>query len=278
MHSKQVQYLQFDIIVEEQWSEILIAFLAEIYFDSFQETSNGFIAYLAEVYWNDSLLQELDALKDQYHFTYTKHKLETKNWNTLWESNFEPIRIGDFCGIRADFHPPFEIVQHELIINPKMAFGTGHHETTYMMIQLMQHIDFKEKRVFDYGCGTGILAILAAKLGADFVTGIDIEQAAFENSLENAVLNNTKGIEFKEATLEKFTEKDFEIILANINRNVILNSLPTLYSILRKSGELLVSGILIADRSSVIDLALQSGFRLTQQLEQGEWCCFQFQK
>ena len=278
MHSKQVQYLQFEVEAEEKWREILIAFFASMDFDSFQETAAGFVAYLVEDNWNDAQRQQVNELKKQYPFSYTQQRLESKNWNALWESNFEPIRIDNFCGIRADFHPPFETLEHELVINPKMAFGTGHHETTFMMIQLMQQLDFKEKRVFDYGCGTGILAILAAKLGAKFVTGIDIEQAAFENSLENATLNNTGGIQFQEGTLETFTEKDFEIILANINRNVILNSLPTLYSILRKSGELLVSGILIADRSSVIDLAVQSGFRLTQQLERGEWCCFQFQK
>ena len=177
MSTSQAKYQQFHVTTNEALRDILIALFSNLDFDSFEETDSGFVAYMEERILNEQVLSELRAMQDNFAFEFTQTPLEDKNWNAVWESNFAPIQIDEFCGIRADFHPPFEQVQHELLINPKMAFGTGHHETTFMMIQCMEKLNFEQKSVLDYGCGTGILAILAQKLGATDIKGVDIEKA-----------------------------------------------------------------------------------------------------
>lgn len=265
-------YQRFLIQTAPEWREILLAFLAELPFDSFEDTETGLNAYLPP--GTDALEteQQIRQLQSDYPFTYTIEAIKTENWNAVWESNFQAVRVHDFCGIRAEFHPPFEGVEHEIVIRPKMAFGTGHHETTWMMMDQMSHLDFKGKLVFDYGCGTGILAILAAQLGADRVDAVDIEYPAYENTLEHAELNGVgEQIHAFFGTLDDVPPVLYEVILANINRNVILASLPELRRRLSANGLLLISGILHEDEPAILEAATKEGFRELGQQKRGNW-------
>ena len=240
---------QFFFPERPQRSELLLAWLEDFPFDAFQESEAGLFAYLAAGADPDEVEARLAQLPDGIGTPYQKELLPSQNWNALWESNFNPVQVGEFCGIRATFHPPFRNVRHELVIQPKMAFGTGHHETTFMMVGLMENLPFQDREVFDFGCGTGILAILAAKLGAASVDAVDIEAAAVENTLENARVNQTSDqIKVFHGDLDAVPFRTYDFILANINRNVILGTLPALYQRLRDGGMLLISGILDADR------------------------------
>jgi len=265
-------YQRFSIQAAPEWREILLAFLAELPFDSFEDTEEGLNAYLPPGTDAVETEQQLRQLQSDYPFTYTVEAIKSENWNAVWESNFQMVRVHDFCGIRAEFHPPFDGVQHEIVIRPKMAFGTGHHETTWMMMDRMSHIDLKDKLVFDYGCGTGILAVLAAQLGASRVDAVDIEYPAWENTLEHAELNGV-GDKIKAyfGTLDDVPPTTYDIILANINRNVILASLPELRKRLTANGLLLISGILHEDESAILEAAAVQGFQEMAQQKRGNW-------
>ena len=225
-----MQYTKVKIITDQQ--EIVSAFLQDYPFESFEETEEGVNAYLPSKEMNKSIELGLNELKDRFHFTFSQEEIQPENWNALWESNFTPILVDDFCGIRADFHDPLTEVKHEIVINPRMAFGTGHHETTFMVMQAMRNLNFKNTKVLDYGCGTGILAILAAKLGSLEIVGVDIEAPAVENTIDNLHINQISGVKVLEGTLDQVKDGDYDIILANINRNVILATLPSLLSLI----------------------------------------------
>jgi ribosomal protein L11 methyltransferase len=183
-------------------------------------------------------------------FTFNITSIPEQNWNAVWESNFEPVVVDDFCAVRADFHQPIKNVQHEIIITPKMSFGTGHHATTYMMIEQMSNIDFTKKRVFDFGTGTGILAILAQKLGAASITASDNDEWSIENAEENFQKNDVHSIIlYRSSAIPK---DSFDIILANINRNVLSEYASALVNILSPNGVLLVSGILKEDEKIIV--------------------------
>ena len=253
-------------------SELLLAWLADFPFDAFQESEEGLLAYLAAGADPNEVEARLAELPEGIGIPYQIELLPDQNWNALWEANFSPVQVGEFCGIRATFHPPFQNVQHELVIQPKMAFGTGHHETTYMMVGLMEDLSFQGSEVFDFGCGTGILAILAAKLGATSVDAVDIEAAAVENTLENARVNQTGDqIAVFHGDLDAVPLRQYDFILANINRNVILATLPALYQRLRNGGTLLISGILDADRETVFEAAREAGFHINLFTGKGTW-------
>lgn len=263
---------QFFFPQRPQRSELLLAWLEDFPFDAFQESEAGLFAYLATGADPDEVETRLAQLPEGIGIPYQKELLPAQNWNALWESNFNPVLVEEFCGIRATFHPPFENVRHELIIQPKMAFGTGHHETTFMMVGLMEKLPFEGREVFDFGCGTGILAILAAKLGAVTVDAVDIEAAAVENTLENAGVNQTSDqIKVFHGDLDAVPFRIYDFILANINRNVILGTLPALYQRLRDGGTLLISGILDADREMVFDAAREAGFHINLYTGKGAW-------
>ncbi|MEM6966395.1 MAG: 50S ribosomal protein L11 methyltransferase, partial [Bacteroidota bacterium] len=216
--------------------------------------------------------------QDRFPFFYQKKLIKYQNWNAIWESNFKPIVVGTFCGIRADFHSPLTEVQHEIIINPKMAFGTGHHETTWMMIAAMKKLDFSEKKILDYGCGTGILAILVSQLGAEKIDALDIELPSYENTIENAAINRIQNIEAIHGTLPKIQHLTYDIILANINRHVILENLSTLHNMLPIGGTLLISGILNTDKSLVQHSAEKAGFTYESINDKNNWICMQLKK
>ncbi len=273
-----MDYYNFHIKTEPEKIEILLAFLAELPFDSFEEKEFGLDAFIPQKDFDLSVEKELLELQKRISFSFEKEILKAQNWNSIWESNFEPLIVDDFCSVRADFHKPASNVAFEIIINPKMAFGTGHHETTFMMLQSMKIIDFNTKKVLDYGCGTGILAILASKLGSKQIDAVDIEIEAFENTLENAQRNEVSNINAIHGTLDDIENSDYDIILANINRNVILDTMESLYEKLAKNGKLIVSGILKQDEKLLVKKALNIGFSLKNTVQKGDWIGSHFEK
>jgi ribosomal protein L11 methyltransferase len=266
-----MDYYKFQVKNSPEFTEALIAFFSLSPFDSFQETVEGFDAFLPAEHLSDDIDAHLTELQQRFDFTYEKEFIEGENWNEVWETNFHSVLVGDFCGIRADFHPPFEKVEHEIVINPQMAFGTGHHETTFSVIQLMQGVDFRHQKVLDYGCGTGILAILAARLGADSLVAVDIEEQSYLNTLENCEKNGVSNVTAIHGKLEDVPQDAYGIVLANINRNVILNSLAALALRLEKGGTILISGFVLSDRTLMEEALEENGFRLVETMENGNW-------
>lgn len=263
----------YNISVKEALKEILTAFLGELPFHSFEENETGLIAYLTQGSDEVAVEKSLNKLQEQFDFTFEKEIIEYKNWNSIWESNFQPVLVDAYCGIRADFHPPFKNVKYEIVIQPKMAFGTGHHATTFMMMKMMENLQLKDAEVFDYGCGTGILAILASMEKAQFIDAVDIEEESYENTLENAQINHCNNLNVFHGILTSVPEKKYDVVLANINRNVILDSLAPLYKRLKKNGTLLVSGILHKDEELVKETAASCGFVYQDGIQRGDWSC-----
>ena len=253
-------------------ADILLAMLGNYPFDVFEEESAIIHAFLPGNISPDSLFEDLSVLSQSFPFVYTVENLPEENWNIQWESHLSPISVNDFCYVRADFHPSVTGFKHELVITPRMAFGTGHHETTYMMMEAMENIPFKDTFVFDFGCGTGILAILAVKLGAKKVIALDIEEPAVENAIDNANLNGVMDkIDVFIGDLNAVTLSNQDVILANINRNVILDELPTLKNQLSTSGLLIISGILWSDWDLIMDKASSQGLNLKYKNQKGDW-------
>ena len=266
-------------------NEILTVFLGELPFETFEDTETGLKAYIQEKELTEKVEKQVSRLAKKHGFSFTKTFILYQNWNVLWESNFEAIKVDDFVGLRADFHPPTvhrtpdgEGVQFDLVINPKMAFGTGHHETTYMMMQLMREVDFKGKKVLDYGCGTGILAILASKLEAKTIEAVDIEYPAYENTIENCAINNVDNVKAIFGQLHDVESSGFDVILANINRNVILDSLDSLKNRLNtEGGVMLISGFLIEDENVLLEALSKYNFTVKNKLHKRIWLCMRLE-
>lgn len=258
-----------EIQLEQQ--EVLIAHLAEAGFDGFEESESELKAFIPENNYDRPLLNEM-AFK--YQVQFDEQIIPEQNWNTVWESNFPPVIVDDFVAIRADFHEPIKIVQQEIIITPKMSFGTGHHATTYMMVEQMRIIDFKGKKVFDFGTGTGILAILAEKLGASTVTATDNDNWSITNARENIQQNNCNNITIEQS--ETIPAGPFDIILANINKNVILGNLAPLSGQLLPGGVLLVSGLLKEDRADIVAEAGKFSLVFKGISTRENWICLRF--
>jgi ribosomal protein L11 methyltransferase len=271
-------YICIQVSTSNEMSEVLIALLGELPFDTFEENASGFNAYIKTADYNAEVKAEIKTLQNNFGFSFSEEEIEAQNWNEVWESNFHPIEIDDFCGIRADFHQPMQHLMHEIVINPKMAFGTGHHETTHMMIQTMRDMDFQEKKVFDYGCGTGILAIMAGKLGATELIGVDNEYPAYESTIENAELNGIPHIKSIFGTLNDVKESGFDVILANINRNIIVNSLATLYEKLNPNAYILLSGFLKEDEDHMKNALAQQQLEFVGMRQRGNWICIKAKK
>ena len=273
-----MDYWKYILRVNSETSEILVAYLAEAPFDTFEETETGLNAYLPASAGQMEAERQLTDLQEQFDFSWEKTFIPGQNWNEIWESNFPPVVVGDFCAVRADFHESIPGVQYELVINPKMAFGTGHHETTWQCIAAMEHLPVSGKKILDFGCGTGVLAILASKLGASEVEAVDIEEESYRNTLENSAVNHVTNISVRCGTLAAVQGRDFDGILANINRNVILDSLSALSGLLKPGGWLLVSGILLQDEGVVTEAAMSAGFEKKKKTERGNWLCMEFWK
>jgi ribosomal protein L11 methyltransferase len=253
--------------LSKETSEILIATLSDLNFEGFEEETNTLKAFIEKSLFNK---EELAETAKQFKLTYTTFELPDTNWNKEWESNFKPVVIENFCAVRADFHAAIKNAQHEIIITPKMSFGTGHHATTYMMIQQMQQIDFRKKHVMDFGTGTGVLAILAKKLGADSVVAIDNDEWSIENAKENFIRNNVENIDLRLAN-HPVANKVCDIIFANITRNVIQENFSLFNQYLHNNGILLLSGLLNEDESLITSLASAFNFVLDKKLQRENW-------
>jgi ribosomal protein L11 methyltransferase len=258
--------LQFQDISADQ-SSMLIASLSEAGYEGFEENDNELKAFIASDNFNK---ETTDHIARQLNVNFSLSTIKETNWNEVWESNFKPVIVEDFVAIRADFHEPVPGVEHEIVITPKMSFGTGHHATTYMMIRQMKDINFNNKTVFDFGTGTGILAILAEKLGAAHVLAIDNDDWSIANSRENILQNNAARIEIKKGDTAA-VGSSFDIILANINKNVIMDNFQVLAKQLSEGGVLIISGLLTDDERDIIAMGQKVGLRLLHRLERHNW-------
>ena len=274
-----MQYFEVNIAhrQEPMQTESLIAQLGELGFDSFVENVNELLAYVpAELFLENDVVALLKTSPNIEKFS--ANKIEEQNWNSVWESSYEPVRFGDFCNIRAPFHEPVSDVKFDLIIEPKMSFGTAHHETTSLMIEWLKTEIVKGKRVLDMGCGTGVLAILAKKLGAEFVEAIDNDEWAFENTKENVLRNETPEIAVELGDAENLKNKNFDFILANINRNILIRDMPMYVETLSKDGVVLLSGFYKSDLDAVSESCANSGLHYISHLEKNNWVAAKFVK
>jgi ribosomal protein L11 methyltransferase len=267
-------YISYKIAESDaEKQEILVAMLQDFGFDGFEQTvdsliANGYKETLDEAAV-DNYLKENQAV-------FSKSMLEEENWNKMWESDFHPIIIEDFCAVRAGFHQPITNVKYEVIITPKMSFGTGHHATTWMMMKAMESIDFTAKTVIDFGTGTGVLAILAEKMGAESIAAIDYDDWCIENGNENIVANNSQKVKMVKADNPDAAHVS-DVILANINKHIILANFESLKKLLNKDGLLIISGILKEDENDIVTRANQLGLKLVTILERNGWLCIRFQ-
>ncbi len=269
----------YQITPKEPWADILIAQLADIGFDSFEETETGFKGYIEGKLFNEEELKNIEPVTDDSGviISYEIKKIDDTNWNQVWESNFEPVHISD-CYIRAPFHKAVEGVKYEIIIEPKMSFGTGHHETTSLMVQWLLEIDVKDKSVLDMGCGTGVLAILASKKGASQLTAIDNYIYAYENTVENIERNSCRNIEVILGDATALGKKNFDIIIANITRNVLLEDMESYSNVLNQNGLILFSGFFSIDKSLIEDKATSLGLIYVGEKLEKEWISLCFKK
>ena len=265
-------YLEFNFKIEplQPWNEILMAELIEIGFDSFTEEHDGILAYIQKETFKEEELKEVHLLQNpEIKISYTFQEMPNINWNEEWEKNFSPINVEDKVSIRAEFHGN-QNLPHEIIIQPKMSFGTGHHATTYLMIQQMLDMDFENKTVLDMGCGTSVLAIFAKQQGAGKTVAIDIDEWSVENSIENAARNSVE-LEISQGTAENLGSENFDIILANINRNILISDIPTYVSVLNSGGQLLLSGLCFFDVDDILEVCTAQNLTLKKKLQREEW-------
>lgn len=254
--------------------------LAEAGFDTFVETETGFEAYIPENHFKQS---DIDQIKtgapENFNIGFSAEVIPAQNWNELWEKNyFKPLIISDKVVIRAPFHTDYPVCQYEIIIEPKMAFGTGNHETTSLMMESMLEMELAGKSLLDMGCGTGILAILAAKLGADPVTAIDVDQWSFEATLENAKLNQVSRIRVLLGNAALLGDERYDVILANIQKNIILADISAYSRVLNPGGYLMVSGFYRHDLNEIRKEAESNGLNMSGYREKNNWVAALFQK
>ncbi|HLK30965.1 MAG TPA: 50S ribosomal protein L11 methyltransferase [Puia sp.] len=263
-------YIQIKIeLKDSSLADILIAQLSECGFEGFEEGENYLNAFINEKEFDEEAINKI--ISDN-GLAYTKSIIAEKNWNEEWEKSFDPVLVEDFCAIRASFHQPIKNVNHEIIITPKMSFGTGHHATTYLMIQAISKIDFKEKSVLDFGTGTGVLSILAEKCEAKEILAIDNDDWSVENAKENIAENDCSKIVLQKADSLTETGKP-DIILANINKHIILLHFSSFQQHLEKDGVLILSGLLSSDYADIELAANQNHFQIVSKSEKDSWIC-----
>ncbi len=276
-----MDYIEIDFKVNplEEGSDILIAQLSELGFESFVNTDIGIMAYIPANLFDKQKLDNLQVLNDKQIFTisYNINNIPAQNWNALWESNFEAVVIANRCYVRAPFHPQKPEYEFELLIEPKMSFGTAHHETTSLVIQLMLEMDLKEKTLLDMGCGTGILAILAYKKGAKDIVAIDNDDWAFENTKENIEKNNTI-IKAMLGDAKLIANMKFDVIIANINRNILLNDISSYAKSLNENGILVMSGFYEDDLPVIKKASEENGLSHNKHLVNNNWVAVSFKK
>lgn len=266
----------FTVSPKELGSEVLIAELGEKPFESFIETENGFTAYIQKELWTENILNDLYLLKStEFIISYTIEEIEQVNWNEEWEKNFEPIDVDSLCHVRAPFHPKTN-AEFDIVIEPKMSFGTGHHETTHMMIQHLLETNITNLKTLDMGCGTAILAILAEMKGANPIDAIDIDNWCYLNSIENAQRNNCTKITVFEGDATLLKGKKYDLIIANINRNILLNDMQNYVGCLNKNGILLLSGFYIEDIPAIDKSCTEKGLTYIKKFERNNWVSLKY--
>ena len=275
-----MNYIEYDFTVSptEMGAEILMAELAEVGFDSFEDTPTGIKAYIPKNSWNEQILQDIYLLSNpEFTISYQITEIEQVNWNEEWEKNFSPIVVENLCTVRANFHP-VPNTRYDIVITPKMSFGTGHHETTYMMLQQLLPLSLEGTKVLDMGCGTGILAIMAALRGAHDITAIDIDPWCVENATENVQQNNCSFITIKEGDVSLIAGEQYNLILANINRNILLSDIPAYTQALLPQGLLLVSGFYEEDLPAIKEKCQKVGLTYLSHIERNRWVSAKFQR
>lgn len=276
-----MNYYELSFTVEDEEGyrrDLLIGALGEIGFDTFEDTETGFKAYIpVDNFDEEALTAMLNPFYEQFPLSYKTDFIEQKNWNEVWESNFEPITIGDKIYVRATFHDTRPNVEHEIVIDPKMAFGTGHHQTTAMVLELMLENNFIGKNVLDMGCGTGILAIMASKLGAAQITAIDYDPVCYDSTIENAQLNNVNNIIALCGSKEVIADVQYDTILANINRNILLDQMQRYAEVLKPGGEIFFSGFYeTPDLDIIAEEANRLGLKYISHKKDKDWVAAKF--
>lgn len=273
-------YIEYDFTIEPLGvaSEILVAELAECGFESFVDSERGILAYIQEDLWHESILNDVYVLQSsEFQISYTFKTIQQINWNEEWEKNFDPIVVENSCTVRAPFHTKPK-TDYDIIIEPKMSFGTGHHETTYMMLQFLLNTNLAGKKVLDMGCGTSVLAIMAEKRGATDITAIDIDDWCVENSVENIQRNDCQNVKVILGDASILVGKEFDVIIANINRNILLADIPTYAKSLRSAGNLFLSGFYETDIAAITEKCKESGLKFVHKLQRNDWVALQFEK
>ena len=268
----------FTISPKEIGSEILIAELGEKAFESFTETENGISAFVQKDLWDEMILDNIQILQsEEFTIDYSFEEIEQVNWNEEWEKNFDPINVDGKCHVRAPFHPKTD-AEFDIIIEPKMSFGTGHHETTHMMIQHLLEMNVKGLKTLDMGCGTAILAILAEMKGAKPIDAVDIDNWCYLNSIENAERNNCKNITVYEGEAALLEGKNYDLIIANINRNILLNDMKTYVNSLNENGTLLLSGFYEEDIPFIDTSCQENGLKYIKKFQRNNWVSLKYTK
>jgi len=276
-----MNYIELSVTVtpKETGSDVLIAELSEIGFDSFVDSDNGFNAYITEdLFLKEELIKLFSKYIDVFEIEYDQKNIPQQNWNKEWESNFEPIDVVGQCYIRAPFHEAKPAYKYDIIIEPKMSFGTGHHQTTQLMMRKLLTLDTKDKSLLDMGCGTGILAIAASKMGANTITAVDIDEWSYTNSIENLQKNNIENVTMLKGGVEQVAGKTFFTILANINKNVLLKDMPDYTNLLEQNGHLIMSGFFDTDISELKAKATLLGLKLKDTMIENGWALLHFLK
>ena len=271
-------YLGYHFTIEpkELGSEILIAELGELPFESFVESEFGVTAFIQKQHWTESILEEVFVLNSpQFNISYTIEEIDQVNWNEEWEKNFEPIDVDGQCHVRAPFHPKTN-AEYDIIIEPKMSFGTGHHETTHMMIQHLLEIDVTNMKTLDMGCGTAILAILAEMKGAQPIDAIDIDNWCYLNSIENAERNNCQHITVSKGDATLLVDQKYDLIIANINRNILLNDMQRYVDCLNPTGMLLLSGFYEEDIPFIDASCRDKGLTFAKKCQRNNWVSLKY--
>ena len=269
-----MEYIEIDIRLKlvNPYAEIFIARLNEIKYESFSTDAGGLKAYIRFDLFNKEKLTEI--VNDISSFTkidLSINSIKKENWNADWENNYSPVHINKDCVIRAHFHDRFPNIEHEIIITPKMSFGTGHHETTFLVMNQIFELNLEGKHVLDIGSGTGVLSILASKLGAKKIVGIDIDKWAYENAIENLKLNNISNIQFLEGTVESIGKNMYDVVLANINRNIILADIHKYVRAMRPKSDIILSGFLKQDVKIILNKIKQLKFNLVASKNKNKW-------
>jgi ribosomal protein L11 methyltransferase len=267
----------FNVSPKEPATEMLIAQLGYVGFESFVEQDHGVTAYIQKQEWNSKILDDVFLLhSNEFNITFEHNEIVQTNWNEEWEKNFNPIQVDDLVSIRAPFHAN-PLLQFDIVIEPKMSFGTGHHETTHMMVQHLLALDLDTKKVLDMGCGTGILAIFAEMKGAKPIDAIDIDRWCYENSLENIQRNNCNHITVYEGDASVLKEK-YDVIIANINRNILLSDMKTYTDCLNENGVLLLSGFYKEDIVIIEDEVNKHGLTFETMIQRNNWVALKYVK